>query len=91
MSYENRNPDFDSNGPWCYTLMNDFIAYETCGIPQCQGMINAMLVSATGINYIDNDYFKTMYVYYYMLHKHFNMLFMNDKSRYVKGYSILCA
>ena len=37
-----RNPDGESEGPWCYT-MDKKIRFESCNIPFCQGSVSNWL------------------------------------------------
>lgn len=40
-----RNPDGDSNGPWCYTT-DPNQRFEFCNIPQCEGQKESVFINS---------------------------------------------
>ena len=52
-----RNPDGESEGPWCYT-MDKKKRFESCNIPFCQGNVSNWLTIFNGyVKFIKSDDF----------------------------------
>ena len=41
-----RNPSMDSEGAWCFTIENEVLDMEYCGIRQCGGSFCIMCINS---------------------------------------------